>query len=88
MDTRKLRVGNPPIDRQCRLCMKIGHFAKNCPQRVDLGIRFADDVDEMVDNMFGKNQDSSSRNRSMSGIHLIFIHFFLFLKFNFLEQLF
>jgi hypothetical protein len=27
----ELRGCAPPIDRQCRICRKIGHFAKSCP---------------------------------------------------------
>lgn len=30
MDVKQVRDGNPPIDRQCRLCSRIGHFARNC----------------------------------------------------------
>lgn len=30
LDARQVRDGNPPIDRQCRLCYRIGHFARNC----------------------------------------------------------
>ncbi|CAL8149391.1 unnamed protein product [Orchesella dallaii] len=30
LDPRHVRDGNPPIDRQCRSCLRIGHFARNC----------------------------------------------------------
>lgn len=30
MNPSKLRGGDPPIDRQCRLCNRIGHFARSC----------------------------------------------------------
>lgn len=29
-EVKNIREGNPPIDRQCRLCCRIGHIARNC----------------------------------------------------------
>uniref|UniRef100_A0A1I7XBF2 CCHC-type domain-containing protein n=1 Tax=Heterorhabditis bacteriophora TaxID=37862 RepID=A0A1I7XBF2_HETBA len=26
-------IGSPPLDRQCRICGKIGHFAESCPMK-------------------------------------------------------
>lgn len=57
LDVRQVRDGNPPIDRQCRLCYRIGHYARNCTY-----VNKRDDDEQQEGVPFPKKDDTPTLN--------------------------
>ncbi|KAK3609162.1 hypothetical protein CHS0354_011348 [Potamilus streckersoni] len=69
-DSKALTVGEPPTDRCCRVCNKIGHIAKDCPRAQARKERSAQEKkrrDERKIEEKKKEENSNERQNQKSG---------------------
>jgi len=79
LDPRRLRLAyDPPVDRQCRICNRIGHIAKTCtfaPKNDDGSLLYVQD-DEAEErglglfNKFGSEASESPPHSSRKTFHI------------------